>query len=231
MIISIPNVLLRENIETQLKFRLFGKENLSEKPTFRFIVTEITENQLVTESNSVDQGWVFPVVAISENAVMVKIPPRALVLEKKYYGKLEVVVGSRYYTPAQVILESRQSSIKNTQLGMVMDRSLVSEQDDTPLSPGEPVQQKNPKTLQGTIGTKSTASPKEKTPRPQAASQGHQQASRTVPPPSQPQRSPPPNPLITEQKKKELLKKKLLGMFRDALVTIDGHGPDGSRAK
>lgn len=226
MIISLPNIPLKESTETQLKFKLSGKESLAEEPVFRFVVTEVkSEDRLVTEStySALDEGWIFPVVFISENAVMVEIPAKILSMEKRYHGKLEVVVGSRYYTPAQVILEAPTvNSKKTTQLGMVMDRSLISEQEPE-ASPEE-----NNKSLQGTTGTKPTANPGPKTPKPQAAPQGQQQASPAKTPAAPRQPVPPPNPLINEEKKKELLKKKLLGMMRDAL-TNDGPGLGSSK--
>ena len=212
----------------------------SSADVFRFTITD-PETKM---------GYIFPCERQSFDTIQVLIPKNhgLFTPDKHYTGKLEVVVESLYFNPVNLILEFvssvqvEASLVSNTQKGMEMDRSLVSEAEaeeesnlvaqvtTPPVPPPVSAPPQNSKTLQGSTGTKATANPGEKSPGPQTAPQGQQQAPQKAPvankAPAAPKQSvPPPNPLINEQKKKELLKKKLLGMMREALLTSSNDGP------
>jgi len=211
-------------------------ENLrnSKADVFRFTITD-PETRM---------GYIFPCERQAFDTIQVVIPKNHgfFTPNKHYTGKLEVVVESLYFNPVNLILEFvpgvqvEGSLVSNTQKGMEMDYSLVSETEeaeeasmvDQVIAPATSAT-KNDKSLQEPTGTKSTASPREKLPGPPAAPQRQQQAPKAKAPVAQ--QPLPPNPLINEEKKKELLKKKLLDMMREALATNDGLGRGDSRVK
>jgi hypothetical protein len=96
---SLPKVELKLNEENELSFRLSieGSDALDSKPVFRFVMTEADS----------DRGWVFPGKSEGDDLVNVRIPSLKETFSptKKYFGKLEVIVGSHYFNPTEVMVE------------------------------------------------------------------------------------------------------------------------------
>lgn len=89
--------LTEENeIGFQLKIEGSDKDMASTKPNIRFVVTE----------EDTGKGWVFSTEK-TDNGVSVVVPSmKGLISESnKYSGKLEVILGGRYFTPTEVELD------------------------------------------------------------------------------------------------------------------------------
>lgn len=96
---SLPKVELKLNEENELSFRLSieGSDSLDTKPVFRFVMTEADS----------DRGWIFPGKSEGDDLVNVRIPSLKETFSptKKYFGKLEVIVGSHYFNPTEILVE------------------------------------------------------------------------------------------------------------------------------
>jgi len=96
---SSTTVKLKLNESQELKFKLHVQGTTSEpgaqNPQFRFVLTE-------KDGDGKGLGLVFPVRKEENGTVAVCIPSmdEGLIKENKYYvGKMEVLMGSRYFTP------------------------------------------------------------------------------------------------------------------------------------
>lgn len=100
-------ILLNLNETNELTFRLHIQGMSSEPnvnaPVCRFIVQE-------SNNKDVSLGYVFPVIKNDDNTVTICIPPMKDVFKetKEYNGKMEVILGSRYFTPVSLNLEFSQ---------------------------------------------------------------------------------------------------------------------------
>ena len=89
------NFNLDEESEIQFKLSIKGSTNLPDvKPVIRFIISENNENGM---------SVALPAVATSEGAA-VTIPPLKKIFseDKEYTGKLEIIVGNRYFAPIEM---------------------------------------------------------------------------------------------------------------------------------
>jgi len=88
---------LRLNDENEIGFKLriegSDREAGSSKPKIRFTITE----------ESTNRGWIFGAENKDDN-ILVNVPDMKGVVKEgnKYTGKLEVILGSRYFTPTEV---------------------------------------------------------------------------------------------------------------------------------
>jgi hypothetical protein len=99
---TLPRVELKLNEENELSFRLSieGGAALDSKPIYRFVMTE----------TDTDRGWVFPGQQEGDSLVNVCIPSlkETFSPQKRYVGKLEVIVGSHYFNPTEILLQFNQ---------------------------------------------------------------------------------------------------------------------------
>jgi len=97
---NLPTLDLNISEENEIGFKLriegSDKDLGSAKPHIRFVVTEANTGR----------GWIFS-AAKTEDGVAVTIPiMKGVALEEnKYQGKLEVILGGRYFTPTEVDIE------------------------------------------------------------------------------------------------------------------------------
>jgi len=97
----IPKIELKLNEENELNFKLSIEGTISDSdmssPVYRFMVTEMGS----------ERGWVFPAKKDSDDIVSVRIPPlkEGFGINKKYHGKLEVIVGPLYFSPSELMME------------------------------------------------------------------------------------------------------------------------------
>jgi len=90
---------LKQNEPNEINFKV-NIEGTSSEPSslqFRFILTE----------SGSERGWIFPATREENSLVSVEIPAlnESVQLDKKYHGKLEVLVGNVLLVPAEIIVE------------------------------------------------------------------------------------------------------------------------------
>lgn len=110
---------LKLNEDNELSFRLSIEGTVSEpdiaQPNFRFTIME--------SGSGAKRGWIFPAIKGPDDIVTVKIPAplkEGFRSNQSYHGKLEVIMGRLYFSPAEMILEfSAPISIKAESLNKV----------------------------------------------------------------------------------------------------------------
>lgn len=96
----LPKIELRLNEENELSFKMEIQGSTSDasgtKTKYRFTITEF----------GTDKGWVYPVLKEKNNIVKVNIPAlkETFSADKKYFGKLEVIMGNLYFTPTELMV-------------------------------------------------------------------------------------------------------------------------------
>lgn len=96
----LPIIELNVSDENEIGFKLkiegSDKDLGASKPNVRFVVTETSSGK----------GWIFS-AAKSEDGVVINVPVmKGIVTENsKYHGKLEVILGGRYFTPTEVDIQ------------------------------------------------------------------------------------------------------------------------------
>ena len=94
---------LKLNEDNELSFRLSIEGTVSDPdlapPNFRFTIME---------TGTGTRGWIFPAVKEDDDIVRVKIPAplkEGFASNRSYHGKLEVIIGRLYFSPAEMMLE------------------------------------------------------------------------------------------------------------------------------
>lgn len=94
---------LKLNEDNDLSFGLSIDGTVSDPslaaPNFRFTIMEMGGGK---------RGWIFPAIKEDNDVVRVRIPAplkEGFSANKTYQGKLEVIVGSLYFSPAEMMLE------------------------------------------------------------------------------------------------------------------------------
>jgi hypothetical protein len=97
---ALPILELNVSEENEIGFKLriegSDKDIGSSKPNVRFVVTETSSGK----------GWIFSATK-TDDGVAINVPVmKGIVTENnKYNGKLEVILGGRYFTPTEVDIE------------------------------------------------------------------------------------------------------------------------------
>lgn len=97
---TLPVLELNVSEENEIGFKLriegSDKDIGSSKPNVRFVVTETSSGK----------GWIFS-ASKTDDGVVINVPVmKGIVTENnKYNGKLEVILGGRYFTPTEVDIE------------------------------------------------------------------------------------------------------------------------------
>lgn len=100
----LPKIELRLNEENELSFKMEIQGSTSDasgtKTKYRFTITEF----------GTDKGWVYPVLKEKNNIVKVNIPAlkETFSADKKYFGKLEVIMGNLYFTPTELMVSFKE---------------------------------------------------------------------------------------------------------------------------
>ena len=100
----LPKIELRLNEENELSFKMEIQGSTSDasgtKTKYRFTITEF----------GTDKGWVYPVIKEKNNIVKVNIPAlkETFSSNKKYFGKLEVIMGNLYFTPTELMVSFKE---------------------------------------------------------------------------------------------------------------------------
>ena len=95
----IPKIELRLNEENEFSFKMSIQGTTSDpksKPKFRFIITDFGS----------DKGILYPCKKESNDVVKVTIPAlkENYKVNRKYIGKLEVILGNLYFTPTEFLI-------------------------------------------------------------------------------------------------------------------------------
>lgn len=97
------SIKLKLNESNELKFKLHvqgtSSEASAQQPKFRFILQEKDKENTV--------GYIFSVTKEENGQVAVTIPPLEGTLseDKTYIGKMEVLLGSRYFVPSELEIQ------------------------------------------------------------------------------------------------------------------------------
>jgi hypothetical protein len=129
---------LNEDNEIGFKVKIEGRSNdvVGSKTMIRFTITE----------SETGKGWIFDTTKPQgqEDGVLVSIPSmKGLVTEnKKYNGKLEVILGPHYFTPTEVDIEFIEPL--KVEAAMFVNKSSASqkqlnEEKEKPVTKAEPV--------------------------------------------------------------------------------------------
>jgi len=126
----LPKVELRLNEENELSFKLSIEGTTSDpksKPKFRFLITDFGS----------DKGIVYPCVKEPNDVIKVLIPGlrENYNANKKYLGKLEVILGSLYFTPTELLISFKEplkiKAAPVTVVSSAKDKNLIAKPSQT----------------------------------------------------------------------------------------------------